>query len=100
MQKHEYDVIVDGTPPEVWELFWYRGPRRPTTSGVSIEILHPGDAVGEFARHPQLRRAEVLTATGAVSLPAQPQVFDGAVVEMRPVPAVGEHSESIRREFS
>ena len=31
----------------MWELFWYRGPRRPTSSGVSIEILHPGNDVGE-----------------------------------------------------
>ena len=30
MQKHSYAVIVDGTPAEVWQLFWYRGPRRPT----------------------------------------------------------------------
>jgi hypothetical protein len=47
MQEHRYAVVVDGTPAEVWELFWYRGPRRATSSGVSIEILHPGDEVGE-----------------------------------------------------
>ena len=41
-----YSVVVDGTPAEVWKLFWYRGPR-PPTNGVQIEILHPGDEIGE-----------------------------------------------------
>jgi hypothetical protein len=49
MQVHHYDVIVDGTPPEVWKLFWYRGKRPAANpdSGVEIEILHPGDEIGE-----------------------------------------------------
>ena len=65
MQKHRYAVIVDGTPPEVWQLFWYRGPRRPTSSGVSIEILHPGDAVGEgLVRHCTFRVPRYLMSGG------------------------------------
>jgi hypothetical protein len=65
MQEHRYSVIVDGTPPEVWELFWYRGPRRPTSSGVSIEILHPGDAVGEgLVRHCTFRVPRYLMTGG------------------------------------
>src|SRR6202142_1132095 len=65
MQEHRYNVIVDGTPPEVWELFWYRGPRRPTSSGVSIEILHPGDAVGEgLVRHCTFRVPRYLLTGG------------------------------------
>ena len=65
MQEHSYSVIVDGTPPEVWELFWYRGPRRPTSSGVSIEILHPGDAVGEgLVRHCTFRVPRYLMTGG------------------------------------
>ncbi|MHB8439861.1 MAG: SRPBCC family protein [Acidimicrobiales bacterium] len=48
MQRHEYSVVVDGTPAEVWALFWYRGPRPdPGPDGVRIDILHPGDEVGE-----------------------------------------------------
>ena len=58
------------------------------------------NTVGEFARHSQLRRAEIDTPTGAVSVPAPPQVFDGEPVTPGPVPAVGQHSEAIRREFA
>jgi len=46
MQKHSYSVVVDGTPSEVWQLFWYRGDR-PEHNGVKIDILHPGDETGE-----------------------------------------------------
>ncbi|MCU1451858.1 MAG: hypothetical protein JWN46_4 [Acidimicrobiales bacterium] len=51
MQEHTHHLDVDGTPDEVWALFWYRGPR-PTTGPVTIEILHPGDDEGEgLVRH-------------------------------------------------
>ena len=65
MQKHDYSVVVDGTPEEVWSLFWYRGPRRPTSSGVSIEILHPGDEIGEgLIRHCSFRVPRYLLTGG------------------------------------
>jgi hypothetical protein len=54
VQHHRYEVVVDGTPEEVWQLFWYRGPRPagPGPGGVTIEILHPGDETGEgLIRH-------------------------------------------------
>jgi itaconate CoA-transferase len=56
--------------------------------------------VGEFAGHSQLRRAEVQTPTGPVSVPAPAPLFDGQKTALGPVPAVGEHSEAIRREFA
>jgi crotonobetainyl-CoA:carnitine CoA-transferase CaiB-like acyl-CoA transferase len=56
--------------------------------------------VGEFAGHSQLRRAEVQTPSGPVSVPAPAPVFDGQKPALGPVPAVGEHSEAIRREFA
>jgi itaconate CoA-transferase len=58
------------------------------------------NTVGAFARHPQLRRVEVRTRGGAVSLPAPPQVFDREPVALGPSPAIGEHSAAIRREFA
>ncbi len=49
--KHSYSVVVDGPPKDVWQLFWYRG-ERPEHDGVRIEILHPGDEIGEgLIRH-------------------------------------------------
>jgi hypothetical protein len=51
VQEHRYSVDIDGTPDEVWGVFWsrrsFRGP-----DGMGIEILHPGDDVGEgLVRH-------------------------------------------------
>src|ERR1700677_456480 len=58
------------------------------------------NAVGQFARHPQLRRVDVGTPTGPVSFPAPPQIFGGEGVELGPSPAVGAHGDAIRREFA
>ncbi len=54
MQEHNYSVVVNATPEEVWNVFWYRAPDRPQPRDVRtrIEILHPGDEVGEgLVRH-------------------------------------------------
>lgn len=67
MQHHEYSVEVEGTPEELWSLFWYRGPHRAGTNpgGVRIEILHPGDAVGEgLVRHCTFRVPRYLLTGG------------------------------------
>jgi hypothetical protein len=64
MQEHHYAVEVDGTPREVWELFWYRG-KRPEHGGVKIDILHPGDEVGEgLIRHCRFRVPRYLLTGG------------------------------------
>jgi hypothetical protein len=54
VQVHEYSVVVNAPPEEVWDVFWYRAPDRPQPRDVStrIDILHPGDEVGEgLVRH-------------------------------------------------
>lgn len=52
MQLHRYSIDVDAPVPEVWELFWYRGPDRPQAKLGRIDILVPGDEVGEgLVRH-------------------------------------------------
>jgi itaconate CoA-transferase len=58
------------------------------------------NTVGEFAHHSQLRRADVATPSGPVSIPSPPQIFNSEPIVLGPVPAIGEHSETIRREFS
>jgi itaconate CoA-transferase len=58
------------------------------------------NTVGEFAHHSQLRRAEVQTPSGPVSVAAPPQVFDRQPIALGPSPSIGEHSETIRREFA
>jgi itaconate CoA-transferase len=57
------------------------------------------NGVGDFSRHPHLRRLAVPTPNGPVTVPSPPALF----AENAPsggVPALGEHSEAIRREFS
>ncbi len=60
MQRHEYSIVVDAPPGDVWEVFWYRAPDRPQPPPprpgekvqTRIDILHPGDATGEgLVRH-------------------------------------------------
>jgi hypothetical protein len=54
VQRHEFSVDLDASPLDVWEVFWYRGPDRPQPRDVRtrIDILHPGDEVGEgLVRH-------------------------------------------------
>ena len=65
VHTHQYAVEVKGTPEEVWSLFWYRGPRPPGPGGVHIEILHPGDEVGEgLVRHCTFRVPRYLLTGG------------------------------------
>ena len=54
MQRHEFSVDLDAPPPEVWQVFWYRGADRPQPRDVKtrIDILHPGDDDGNgLVRH-------------------------------------------------
>ncbi len=56
------------------------------------------NSVADLAGHPQLRRIAVQTPGGAVSMPAPP-VRSGAALEAGPAPAIGAHSQALRREF-
>ena len=52
MQDHRYSIEVEGTPQEVWGVFWAHRKGRLTHGDVTIEVLHPGDATGEgLVRH-------------------------------------------------
>jgi itaconate CoA-transferase len=52
-----------------------------------------------LAEHPHMRRVSVGSPTGPVSMPAPSAVHDGVPRRYGPVPALGEHTEVIRREF-
>jgi len=64
VQQHHYFVDIAATPDELWTLFWSRAPR--TQSGdVTIEILHPGDDIGEgLVRHCTFRVPRYLLSGG------------------------------------
>jgi len=53
-----------------------------------------------LARHPHLRRVSVCTPTGPASMPAPAAIHDGVPRKLGAVPALGEHSDIIRKEFS
>jgi len=57
------------------------------------------NAVADLAQHPQLRRTQVATASGPIELVAPPVRVAGEQGSLRPVPALGEHSAAIRREY-
>jgi itaconate CoA-transferase len=57
------------------------------------------NSVADLAQHPQLRRTTVATPSGPVQLVAPPVKVGGDATPLRPVPALGQHSAAIRREF-
>jgi crotonobetainyl-CoA:carnitine CoA-transferase CaiB-like acyl-CoA transferase len=62
------------------------------------------NSVADLGDHPQLRRMEVNTPSGPVQLVCPPALFVGEATGepglFGQVPAVGEHSDAIRREFA
>jgi itaconate CoA-transferase len=70
--------------------------RRLEAAGIAFGNLN---SVADFARHPHLRRINVPTPEGDVALPAPP-AQGSQVGSVRPVPALGEHSAALHREFA
>jgi itaconate CoA-transferase len=65
------------------------------------QIAYGGlNTVADFARHAQLRTLPVETPAGPIELIAPPVTVAGDALGLRPVPAVGEHSAAIRKEFA
>ena len=64
MQQHHFHVDIEASIDELWQLFWARIPH--TESGdVTIDILHPGDAIGEgLIRHCTFRVPRYLLTGG------------------------------------
>jgi formyl-CoA transferase len=55
--------------------------------------------VAALLKHPVLRRVSVETPTGPVAIPAPPVQGETIAREFGPVPALGAHTEAVRREF-
>jgi crotonobetainyl-CoA:carnitine CoA-transferase CaiB-like acyl-CoA transferase len=58
------------------------------------------NSVAELSQHPQLRRTKVRTANGAIDIVSPPAVSTTQQIELGAVPALGEHTEAVRDEFS
>ena len=64
MQEHHYFVDIEASVDELWQLFWARIPHTET-GDVTIDILHPGDDVGEgLVRHCTFRVPRYLLTGG------------------------------------
>ncbi len=64
MQVHRYFVDIEATVDELWQLFWARIPHSES-GDVTIDILHPGDAIGEgLVRHCTFRVPRYLLTGG------------------------------------
>ncbi len=55
--------------------------------------------VADLSRHPQLRRTEIAGVNGPVSVPALAASYGGAPAKLGKVPALGEHTDMVKREF-
>jgi len=58
------------------------------------------NSVADLVEHAQLRRTDVATPSGPVSIVAPPAQVRGADAALGAVPDVGEHSAALRREFA
>lgn len=66
---------------------------------AEIAFARVNDVVGVL-RHPHLRRVTVASPNGSIDLPAPPAQFKGEDdPRFGPLPALGEHTEKVRREF-
>jgi len=76
-----------------------------TASALSERLLAANIAFGavnsvaDFAQHPQLRRTEIAGETGPIELVAPPVGIDGREPALGAVPALGQHTDEIRRRF-
>jgi formyl-CoA transferase len=67
-------------------------------AAAEIAYALVNDTAG-LARHPHLRRIDVGSPSGPVSMPAPPALHAGETRRYGPVPALGEHTDLVRKEF-
>lgn len=70
--------------------------RKLTRAGIAFGVVSDMDGL---AAHPHLRRVTVATPSGPVSYPAPPVRRAGQQPLKAAVPALGEHTEAVRKEF-
>jgi len=66
-------------------------------AGIAFGFVN---GVADIGAHPALRRSPVRTPGGLAWIVAPPAIHDGQAPALGRVPAIGEHSASIRAEFS
>jgi crotonobetainyl-CoA:carnitine CoA-transferase CaiB-like acyl-CoA transferase len=56
--------------------------------------------IASLSKHPQLRRTHFTSPKGDISLPALAASWDGQPARLGDVPALGQHTDLVRREFT
>jgi itaconate CoA-transferase len=74
------------------------GPLMQKLETADIAFARVNDS-GLLSRHPHLRRIRVGAPSGPVSMPAPAPLRAGEKRTYGPIPALGEHTEMVRREF-
>ena len=67
-------------------------------AGADIAYARVNDT-GLLAKHPHLRRVTVGSPSGPISMPAPAPTRVGETRDYGPIPALGEHTEAIKKEF-
>lgn len=67
-------------------------------AGADIAYARVNDT-GLLAKHPHLRRVTVGSPSGPISMPAPALTRVGETRDYGPIPALGEHTEAIKKEF-
>ncbi|HEY0835233.1 MAG TPA: CaiB/BaiF CoA-transferase family protein [Azospirillum sp.] len=70
---------------------------RLTRARIAFGALN---SVADLSAHPHLRRMEVDTPSGPVKGVAPPVIWRGEEFHARPVPALDQHGDALRREFA
>jgi formyl-CoA transferase len=70
--------------------------RKLEAAGIAFARVND---VADVLRHPHLRRVTVATPTGPVALPGPAARRSGVEPSFGPVPALGAHTDAVRREF-
>ena len=90
-------AAVDGKLAQVFStLTREEAAQRLGEAGTAYGFVNE---VADLGTHPALRRVEVQTPGGPARLVAPPALVDGRAPELGPVPAIGEHTQTIRAEF-
>ena len=67
-------------------------------AGADIAYARVNDT-GLLAKHPHLRRVTVGSPSGPISMPAPAPTRVGETRDYGPIPALGEHTAEIKKEF-
>jgi crotonobetainyl-CoA:carnitine CoA-transferase CaiB-like acyl-CoA transferase len=92
--KAELNVIIDAV---MSKLSLEEAISRLTRADLAFARVND---VAALSRHPQLRRASVQTPVGIVNVVAPPTTFREETRLLGPVPALGQHTKAIRKEFT